>query len=270
MVISIKSEREIALMRQAGSIVAEVLEMLVAHLQPGLKTKELDFLAEKEIRKLGAEPSFKGYHGYPASLCVSINEEIVHGIPGERVLKDGDIVTLDLGAIYREYQGDAARTVGVGSFSLKARELILATEGAFSAGIKMARAGNHMGDISAAVQQFGEARGFSIVREYGGHGIGRKMHEDPHIPNFGVPGSGPLLKKGMTLAIEPMLTTGDWRTKVGQNQWTVSTVDGSLSAHYENTIVITEKEPEILTVRKVVKNICVNTGEYGQERGYRS
>ena len=168
-------------------------------------------------------------------------------IPGERVIKEGDIVSLDLGAIYQKYQGDAARTVGVGVISLKAGELIKATEGAFEAGIKMARNGNRLSDISAEIQKYAESKGFSVVREYTGHGIGQKMHEEPLIPNFGIPGNGPLLKKGMTLAIEPMLNVGDWRTRISKNQWTVSTVDGSLSSHHENTIVITDDEPEILT-----------------------
>lgn len=247
MSISVKSEREIALMRQAGRIVAIVLELLAKEVKPGLKTKELDVIAEREIRKLGGEPSFKGYRGYPASLCVSVNDEIVHGIPGERVIKEGDIVSLDLGAIYQKYQGDAARTVGVGIISLKAIELIKATEGAFEAGIKMARNGNRLSDISAEIQKYAEGKGFSVVREYTGHGIGQKMHEEPLIPNFGTPGNGPLLKKGMTLAIEPMLNVGDWRTRIDKNQWTVSTVDGSLSSHHENTIVITDGAPEILT-----------------------
>jgi methionyl aminopeptidase len=234
-------------MRQAGRIVATILDLLALELKPGLKTKELDVIAEREIRKLGGVPSFKGYRGYPASLCVSVNDEIVHGIPGERIIKEGDIVSLDLGAIWEGYQGDAARTVGVGVISLKASELISATEGSFVAGIKMARHGNRLSDISAAIQKFAEGKGFSIVREYTGHGIGQKMHEEPLIPNFGVPGNGPLLKKGMALAIEPMLNVGDWRTKVSKNQWTVSTLDGSLSSHHENTIVITDGEPEILT-----------------------
>jgi methionyl aminopeptidase len=248
MVIGIKNEREIALMRQAGKIVATVLNMLVNEVKPGLKTKELDLIAEREIRKMGGIPSFKGYHGYPANLCVSINEEIVHGIPGERLIQEGDLVSLDLGAIYQGYQGDAARTVAVGSISLQARELISATEGAFFAGIKMARHGNHLSDISSAVQQYGEGHGFAVVREYTGHGIGKNMHEDPLIPNFGIPGNGPLLKKGMTFAIEPMLNIGDWRTRIGDNKWTVSTRDGSLSSHYENTIVIRDGDPEILTI----------------------
>lgn len=248
MAITIKSEREIALMRQAGKIVAKVLVQLVEAVQPGLKTKELDVIAEREIRLLGATPSFKGYHGYPASLCVSINDEIVHGIPGERVIQSGDIVLLDLGAIYQGYQGDAARTVGVDSVSLKAEALMQATQGALQAGIRQARQGNRLGDISAAVQQYAELKGFAVVREYTGHGIGREMHEEPLIPNFGSPGTGLILKKGMAMAIEPMLNAGDWRTRLGSNKWTVSTIDGCLSAHFENTIVITDGDPEVLTV----------------------
>ena len=248
MTINIKSEREVALMRQAGKIVATVLAMLAEKIEPGLKTKELDIIAEKEIKRLGGIPSFKGYRGYPASLCVSINDEIVHGIPGERVLKEGDIVSLDLGAIYRGYQGDAARTMGVNGVSIQAAALMQATENALLAGIEMARPENRLGDISAVIQRYAESRGFSVVREYTGHGIGRQMHEEPLIPNFGSPGTGPVLKRGMTLAIEPMLNAGDWRTRLGSNGWTVSTADGQLSAHFENTIVITDGEAEILTL----------------------
>jgi methionyl aminopeptidase len=245
--ITIKSEREIALMRQAGKIVATVLANLAAAVRPGLTTKDLDFIAVKEAQRLGAKPSFKGYRGYPSSLCTSINDEIVHGIPGDRVLREGDIISLDFGVIYEGYQGDAARTVGVGHVSEKAQALMDATEGAFKAGIAMARDKQRLGDISAAIQQYAESRGYSVVREYTGHGIGRQMHEDPLIPNFGVPGTGPVLRKGMTLAIEPMLNIGDWRTRLNANQWTVHTADGSLSSHYENTIAITDGEPEILT-----------------------
>jgi methionyl aminopeptidase len=245
--ITLKSEREIALMRQAGKIVAIVLGILSEAAEPGIITKELDIIAEKEIKRIGGKPSFKGYRGYPANLCVSINDEIVHGIPGDRVLKEGDIVSLDLGVIYEGYQGDAARTVGVGSISLQAEALMKATEGALDAGINMARDKNRLGDVSAAIQYYAESRGFSVVREYTGHGIGRQMHEEPLIPNFGVRGTGPLLRKGMALAIEPMLNTGSWMTRLGDNKWTVSTVDGGLSAHFENTVVITGDEPEILT-----------------------
>jgi methionyl aminopeptidase len=245
--ITIKSEREIAKMRQAGKIVAAVLAILIDAVKPGLKTKELDEIAEREIKRLGGTPSFKGYRGYPASVCVSVNDEVVHGIPGERVLKEGDIVSLDFGAIYQGYQGDAARTVGVGAVSIQAEALMQATEGALRAGIMMARDQNRLGDISAAIQGYAESKGFSVVREYTGHGIGSQMHEDPLIPNFGIAGTGLLLKKGMTLAIEPMLNLGDWRTRVDANKWTVCTADGSISAHFENTIVITGGEPEVLT-----------------------
>jgi methionyl aminopeptidase len=245
--ISIKSEREVAIMRKAGNIVGTVLVILSEAVKPGLKTKELDALAEREIKRLGGIPSFKGYRGYPANICVSVNEEVVHGIPGERVLKEGDIVSLDVGAIYQGYQGDAARTVGVGAVSIQAETLMQATENALKAGIKMARDQNRLGDISAAVQRYAESKGFTVVREYTGHGIGRQMHEDPLIPNFGTPGTGTLLRKGMTFAIEPMLNVGDWRTRIEDNQWTVSTADGSLSAHFEDTVVITDGEPEVLT-----------------------
>jgi len=248
MAITIKSEREIAIMRQAGKIVARVLAQLVEAVRPGLKTEELDLIAEREIKLLGGTPSFKGYHGYPASLCVSINDEIVHGIPGERVIQAGDIVSLDLGAIYQGYQGDAARTVGAGSVSLQAEALMQAAQGALKAGVLLIRQGNRLGDISAAVQRYAESRGFTVVREYTGHGIGREMHEEPLIPNFGIAGTGIVLKKGMTLAVEPMLNAGDWRTRLGSNNWTVSTIDGSLSAHFEDTILITDGDPEVLTV----------------------
>jgi methionyl aminopeptidase len=245
--IIIKSEREIAIMRQAGRVVATVLDILSRRVKPGMKTKELDIIAAKEIEKLGAKPSFKGYRGFPANLCVSVNDEVVHGIPGERVLREGDIVSLDFGAIYEGFQGDAAITVGVGEVGVKAKELMKTTEGGLKAGIAAARAGGRLGDISAAIQNYAESRGYSVVREYSGHGIGREMHEEPQIPNFGLPGTGPLLQKGMTIALEPMVNMGGWRTRVGDDQWTVLTADGSLSAHFEHTIAITDGEPEVLT-----------------------
>ncbi|MDO8715309.1 MAG: type I methionyl aminopeptidase [Dehalococcoidales bacterium] len=247
MSIILKSEPEITAMRQAGRIVATVLEVLKLQVKLGMKTKELDVIAVREVTKLGAKPSFKGYHGYPANLCVSVNDEIVHGIPGERVLQDGDIVSIDFGAIFQGFQGDAAITVGVGRISAEAQNLIVTTDGALKAGIVAARQGARLGDISAAVQLYAETRGYSLVREYTGHGIGREMHEEPQVPNFGMPGTGPVLKKGMTLAIEPMVNIGDWRTKVGANHWTVSTSDGSLSAHFEHTIAVTDDEAEVLT-----------------------
>ena len=235
-------------MRIAGRIVAEVLHVLKNSVQPGMKTKELDVIAEREIKRLGAKASFKGYYGYPASVCVSVNEEIVHGIPGDKIIKNGDIVSMDFGSIYDGFQGDAALTVGVGDISPKAAELMRVTEGALAAGIFAARDGAKLGDIGAAVQEYAESRGFSVVREYTGHGIGREMHEDPLIPNFGTRGSGVELKKGMTIAIEPMVNIGDWRTKPGKDGWVVYTADGSLSAHFEHTIAITDSEPQLLTV----------------------
>ncbi len=249
MSIIIKSAEEVAIMQQAGRIVGEILEVLSRQVRPGMKTKELDSIAEKELEKRGATSSFKGYYGFPATLCVSVNDEIVHGIPGERVLHAGDIVSLDFGAIYKGFQGDAAITVGVGKITPEAEKLIRTTEGALEAGINAARCGATLGDISAAIQSYAESRGYGVVREYTGHGIGREMHEDPQIPNFGMPGTGPIIKKGMTLALEPMLNVGDWRTQVDDDRWTVRTADGSLSAHYEHTIAITDSQPEVLTKR---------------------
>jgi methionyl aminopeptidase len=246
--IIIKSEREIEIMRQAGRIVAAVLEELKSKVKPGMKTRELDAIAMKETGRLGAVPSFKGYRGYPASVCVSVNDEIVHGIPGDRVLLDGDVVSIDFGVIYKDFQGDAAITTGVGTVSPEAEKLMETTREALMAGIGVARAGGRLGDISSAVQTYAESRGYSVVREYTGHGIGRNMHEDPQIPNFGPAGQGPVLKKGMTLALEPMVNIGDWRTRVEDDNWTVRTSDGSLSAHFEHTIAITDGEAEVLTV----------------------
>jgi len=250
--IIIKSEREIAIMRQAGRIVATVLDILCQQVRTGMKTKELDIIAAREVERLGAKPSFKGYRGFPANLCVSVNDEVVHGTPGERVLGEGDIVSLDFGVIYDGFQGDAAVTIGVGEVDLKASELLETTKGGLKAGIAAARAGARLGDISATIQNYAESRGYSVVREYSGHGIGREMHEEPQIPNFGLPGTGPVLKKGMTLALEPMVNVGDWRTRVGDDHWTVLTADGSLSAHFEHTIAITDGEPEVLTAREGV------------------
>jgi len=244
----IKSPQEVAIMRQAGKIVAKTLQKLTEEIKPGIKTSHLDSVAASELKKYGAKASFKGYRGFPASLCVSVNDEIVHGIPGERELNSGDIVSLDFGAIVNGFHGDGAITVGVGRISPKAQELMAVTEAALMVGIKEARNGAHLGDVSAAIQNYVETRGFSVVREYSGHGVGRDLHEDPLVPNFGPPDEGPVLRKGMTLAIEPMVTTGDWRTRVAGNKWTVLTVDGSLAAHFEHTIAISEDEAEILTL----------------------
>ena len=245
--IEIKSPNEIDAMRQAGRIVAAILEVLKKSIKPGIITKELDDLTVEELKKHGAKSSSKGYRGYPAYLCVSINDELVHGIPGKRVLNEGDIVTVDFSAIYKGFHGDAARTVAVGKVSDLARDLLATTEEALKIGVDRADCGSHLGDVSSAIQSFIESRGFSVVREYSGHGIGRRMHEDPSVPNFGIPGQGLVLRKGMTIALEPMVTVGDWHTEVGRDGWTVSTVDGSLCAHFEDTIAITDGRAEILT-----------------------
>jgi len=247
MAIVIKSPHEIQLMRRAGQIVAEVLEVLQAAVRPGLTTGELDQLADQQIRARGAIPSFKGYRGFPASLCVAVNEEIVHGIPGRRVLRPGDIVSLDVGAIYKGYQGDAAVTVPVGYIPPAVQRLLDVTRESLAAAIVVARPGNRLGDISWAIQHCAEAAGLGVVREYGGHGIGRQLHEDPHIPNVGTPGRGPRLRRGMTLALEPMLVLGQAQTRVLADNWTVVTSDGALAAHFEHTIAITNGEAEILT-----------------------
>jgi methionyl aminopeptidase len=245
--IIIKSPREIDIMRTAGKIVAAILDILKKRIEPGIITEELDVITVQELDRRGATASFKGYKGYPASVCVSINDELVHGIPAKRMIQEGDIVSLDFGAKYNGFHGDAAVTVGVGKISKQAKSLLDTTEGALKIGIGKARSGAHLGDISAAIQQFVESRGFSVVREYVGHGIGRSMHEDPQIPNYGLAGQGPVLRTGMALALEPMVNVGDWRTKVANDGWTVHTADGSLCAHFEDTIAITDGEAEILT-----------------------
>jgi methionyl aminopeptidase len=245
--VVLKSLWELERMRQAGKIVATVLAELQSVVKAGMTTAELDTLAHRVIVKEGGTPSFKGYRGYPASICTSLNEQIVHGIPGPRHLQEGDILSLDVGAIYKGYHGDAAVTVGIGKISDEARALLDATSGALAAGIAQARAGNHLGDISAHIQQHAESRGYAVVREYMGHEIGREMHEPLQVPNFGVAGRGVLLRSGMTLALEPMLNVGVWHTRVLKDEWTVVTEDGKLSAHFEHTVAIHDGEPEILT-----------------------
>jgi methionyl aminopeptidase len=246
--IIIKNDREIELMRHAGKVVAETLARLEEVIKPGIKTIEIDRIAEEIIRSYGAQPSFKGYDGFPSSLCISINEEVVHGFPGKRVLKEGDIVSVDCGAILNDYQGDAARTFPVGTVTKEAQDLINCTKESFYKGVEFAIVGNRLGDISSAIQKHVEGRGYSVVREFVGHGIGRDMHEDPEVPNFGKPGRGPLLSHGMMLAIEPMVNMGKYHVQVQDNGWTVVTVDGSLSSHHENTVAILNGGPEILTV----------------------
>jgi methionyl aminopeptidase len=246
--VIIKSSQEIAIMREAGRVVAAVIEALNREVKPGITTRELDDVAVRVLKKRGAVASFKGYRGFPASICTSVNEEVVHGIPGARVLKAGDIISLDVGAMVNGFHADAAVTLGVGKISSDAQALIETTKGALEAGIAAARNGARLGDVSAAIQYYGESRNFSVVREYVGHGIGRDLHEDPQVPNFGIAGEGISLKKGMTMALEPMLNAGVWRTRVTDNRWTVVTADGKLSAHFEHTIAIADNVPEILTV----------------------
>jgi methionyl aminopeptidase len=243
--VIIKSDEEIVIMRKCGKILAAILDKLRAEVRPGIKTGQLDIIMAEESEKKGVLPSFKNYRGFPANLCVSVNDEIVHGIPGERILQEGDIVSLDVGAKLNGFHTDAAITIGVGQISKEAEELIAITEGSLKSGIAQAVSGAQIGDISFAIQHYVESKGFSVVREYTGHGVGRDLHEDPQIPNF-VVGKGPLLRKGMALAIEPMVNVGDWHTKLAANQWTVLTADGSLSAHFEHTIVITDNGAETL------------------------
>ncbi|MCL0029962.1 type I methionyl aminopeptidase [Dehalococcoidia bacterium] len=246
--IIIKSPNEINIMRQAGRIVAAILAALNKEIRPGISTGTLDAIAKRMFQEYGARASFKGYRGFPASICTSVNEEVVHGRPGGRVLQEGDVVAIDVGAIYNGFQGDAAITVGVGKVSPEAKRLIDTARRSLEAGIAAAREGAHLSDISAAIQFHAESAGFSPVRQYAGHGIGREMHEKPQIPNFGPPGKGPVLKRGMTLALEPMINAGGWATKVLPDGWTVVTADGSLSAHFEHTIAVTNGVAEILTV----------------------
>jgi methionyl aminopeptidase len=246
--VTLKSSRELKLMREAGRIVAMVLADMGEAVAPEVTTAELNDRAERLIRKMGATPSFKGYHGYPAAICTSVNEQIVHGIPDGRRLKEGDIISVDVGTIYKGYQGDAAVTLPVGRISPEAQVLLDVTRAALFVGIAKSRAGLRTGDISAAIQKFVEAKGFSVVREYTGHGIGSAMHEDPQIPNFGRPGTGHILKAGMTFALEPMVNAGTWKTRVLSDDWTVVTEDERLSAHFEHTVAVTEGEPEILTL----------------------
>jgi methionyl aminopeptidase len=243
--VIIKSDEEIAIMRKCGRILAAILDKLRAEVRPGIKTGHLDIIMAEESKRRGVIPSFKNYRGFPANLCVSINDEIVHGIPGERILQEGDIVSLDVGAKLNGFHTDAAITIGVGQISKEAEELIAVTEGSLKSGIAQAISGAWIEDVSSAIQHYVEAEGFSVVREYTGHGVGRDLHEEPQIPNF-VIGKGTVLRKGMTLAIEPMVNAGDWHTKLGANHWTVLTADGSLSAHFEHTIAITDNAAEIL------------------------
>ena len=249
MSVTIKSAREIEIMRAAGKILAKVHEYLGKELKPGMSTWEIDRLGEEIIRSYGCEPSFKNYNGYPASICVSVNDEVVHGIPTrKRILHPGDIVSLDIGVIYKGYHSDAARTHGIGEISKEAVLLIERTRQSFFEGIKYAKEGNHLHDISNAIGAYAESFGYGVVRDLVGHGIGSNLHEDPQIPNYIVRSRGPKLRAGMTLAVEPMINQGRMDVEWLDDNWTVVTEDGSISAHYENTILITSGEPEILTL----------------------
>ena len=247
--VTIKSEREIELMREAGRILAKIHEELGKTLAPGMSTKEIDRMCEDMIRSHGCVPSFLNYQGFPTSVCISINDEVVHGIPDKhRYLEEGDIVSLDTGVIWKGYQSDAARTHMIGEVSGEARKLVEVTQQSFFEGIKYAKAGNHLNDISKAIQEYAESFGFGVVRDLVGHGIGTEMHEAPEIPNFAQRRKGIRLAAGMTLAIEPMITAGRYDVVWEDDGWTVVTEDGSLASHYENTILITDGEPEILSL----------------------
>jgi methionyl aminopeptidase len=245
--IHLKSPREIAKMEVANRIVAEILAEVKAQVRPGVETGVLNELAEELCRRRRVKPAFKGYRGYQHALCVAVNEEVVHGIPGSRVLKPGDLVSLDFGVLADGFYGDAALTVAVGEVTPQARLLMQATEEALYAGIEQVKAGGRLSDISHAVQTRVERYGFAVIRQFVGHGIGRSLHEDPQIPNFGPPGRGPVLKPGMTLAIEPMTAAGTWQVKILEDGWTAVTADGSLAAHFEHTVALTEKGVLILS-----------------------
>lgn len=247
--ITLKSGKEIETMARAGQIVGGTLDLMRRTVRPGISTEELDAIAEKFIRSHpGATPSFKGLYGFPKTLCVSINEEIVHGIPSSRrVLREGSIVSVDVGVCVNGFHADAATTIPVGEISPEASRLLAATQQALEAGIAQARVGNHVGDIGHAVQTVAEAAGFGVVRELVGHGVGQRMHEDPQVPNHGQPHRGPRLQAGMTIAIEPMITLGDYATRLLDDKWTVVTADGSLAAHFEHTVAVTRDGPRILT-----------------------
>jgi methionyl aminopeptidase len=245
--IKIKSKEEINMIRLSGEILARVMEILRNRLKIGITTKEIDCLAGELISKEGALPAFKGYKGYPACVCTSINEEVVHGIPGERSLKDGDLVSLDLGVNYQGYFSDCAITVGVGRVTGERKKLIEVAKKALQLGIKQAEPENHLSDISSAIQTYVESEGFSVVRQFVGHGIGLNIHEEPEIPNFGLPHKGPVLKPGMVLAIEPMVNMGTWEVEILQDGWTAVTRDRLPSSHFEHTVAVTENGPQILT-----------------------
>lgn len=252
--INIKSAREIEIMRRSGKITAATLERLMAAVKPGMTTGELDRIADESIRSMGGVPTFIGYHGYPSAICASVNDEVVHGMPGDRVLLDGDLLSIDIGTTLEGYVSDSAVTVAIGSVGEPAKRLMRVTQECLMLGIAQMQAGNRLGDIGHAVQQHAESNGFGVVRALVGHGVGRKMHEDPQVPNYGNPGEGTILRKGLVLAIEPMITEGTWEVETLEDGWTVVTEDGKLAAHFEHTIAITDHGPKILTLRNVAEH----------------
>lgn len=247
--IIIKSEQEIDIMRESGKVTGQILKDLEELIKPGISTKEIDRFVENTIRRNGMVPTFKGYGGFPASACVSVNEEVVHGIPSKkRKLKEGDIVSVDVGATYKGYVSDAARTYGVGKVDAEAQRLMDTAKASFFEGLKFCKVGYRLSDISHAIQERVESEGFGVIQDFVGHGVGRAMHEEPQIPNYGAPGRGPRLAKGMVFAIEPMITQGTYEVETLLDNWTVVTLDRKMAAHYENTVVITDGEPELLTL----------------------
>jgi methionyl aminopeptidase len=247
--VALKSAREIEIMRRSGKITSRVLTALMQAVHPGMSTGDLDAMAEKGIRELGGVPTFKGYHGFTGSICASINDEVVHGIPGSRRLRDGDLLSIDIGTTFEGYVSDSAATVAVGTISADAQRLLDVTQQCLMVGIAAMQSGNHIGDIGAAVQTHAEKHGFGVVRDLVGHGVGREMHEEPQVPNFGSPGAGMQLRPGLVLAIEPMITQGSHPVNILKDGWTVVTADGKLAAHFEHTIAVTDAGPKILTLR---------------------
>ena len=256
--IALKSAREIEIMRRSGKITAKTLAMLIREAKAGMTTRELDRLAEKSIRLMGGIPTFKGYHGYTASICTSVNEEVVHGIPGDRVLAEGDILSLDIGTTLEGYVSDSAITIPIGQIPAETQRLLDVTQECLMLGIAQMQSGNHLSDIGHAVQTYAETQGYGVVRDLVGHGIGKKMHEEPQVPNYGAPGRGIVLRPGLCLAIEPMINGGTHVVNMLPDGWTVVTADGKLSAHFEHTIAVTEDGPKILTLREICEHADVD------------
>jgi len=252
--ITIKSAREIEIMRRSGKITSKTLEMLIASVKPGMTTAQVDKMAEDSIRSMGGVPTFIGYHGYPSTICASVNEEVVHGMPGTRVLNDGDLLSIDIGTTLEGYVSDSAVTIAIGNVSLEAKRLMRVTQECLMFGIAQMKRGNRLSDIGHAVQTHAEKNGYGVVRDLVGHGIGTKMHEEPQVPNYGTPGQGPELRLGLCLAIEPMITEGTWQVETLQDGWTVVTADGKLAAHFEHTIAIMDDGPRILTLRNAYEH----------------